>query len=207
MLVLGKSVYRDVISLKRTITLVDARNLSDQRYTHHETYKQQIAIADIVVANKYDLYTAKDEQLFHSYIKKIARHDVKTLLTQDGVLAPSLLNHNSSSDEIESGHSHTHLPHHTSTASQVPIPGTGFIRKNNEGEGYQSVGWRFKSNNIFDYQRLVTLLTKLKVERMKGVFITDQGVRGFNLTLECLNEVVIQHTDESRVEIISEMEC
>ena len=43
---------REVLSIEKTLTLVDARNLQDERYTSHETFRQQLSIADVVVANK-----------------------------------------------------------------------------------------------------------------------------------------------------------
>jgi len=38
--VLSSENYRQVLSLQKNITLVDARNLSDSRYTEHDTFNQ-----------------------------------------------------------------------------------------------------------------------------------------------------------------------
>ena len=58
--VLAEQQYQGVLSIQRIITLVDARQLSDSRYSEHETFKQQIAIADVIVGNKQDLYQQSD---------------------------------------------------------------------------------------------------------------------------------------------------
>ena len=44
---LSSDIYKRVLSLQKTLTLLDARKLSDNRYIQHETFNQQIAIADI----------------------------------------------------------------------------------------------------------------------------------------------------------------
>ena len=41
--VLSSEHYRQVLSLQKNITLVDARKLSDTRYSDHDTFNQQIA--------------------------------------------------------------------------------------------------------------------------------------------------------------------
>jgi len=50
--VLRAKYYCTALAIKKIITLVDARNLADARYTEHSTFNQQIAIADVVVGNK-----------------------------------------------------------------------------------------------------------------------------------------------------------
>lgn len=60
--VLSTEYYRQILALQKNITLVDARKLSDPKYTEHETFNQQITIADTVVGNKRDLYQDEDEQ-------------------------------------------------------------------------------------------------------------------------------------------------
>ena len=58
--VLSAEHYQKILSLQKTLTLVDARKLSDQRYISHETFNQQIAIADTIIGNKLDLYDDGD---------------------------------------------------------------------------------------------------------------------------------------------------
>lgn len=65
-----------VLKNQKTITLVDARQLSNKRYTEHVTFKQQIHIADIVVGNKQDLYSSNDCNALNDYVHHIA-HDKK----------------------------------------------------------------------------------------------------------------------------------
>ena len=46
--VLSAEYYQEVLSLQKTLILVDARKLTDSRYTEHETFNQQIAIGGSV---------------------------------------------------------------------------------------------------------------------------------------------------------------
>lgn len=68
--VLSETHYKDVLDIQKTITLVDARKLTDTRYTDHETFNQQIAIADVVIGNKADLYAEGDKERLINYVKK-----------------------------------------------------------------------------------------------------------------------------------------
>jgi len=74
----------------------------------------------------------------------------------------------------------------------------------NAAEGFHSVGWRFSSNHVFIHEKIFSLLSGINAERMKAVFITEQGVFGYNLTHDALKEVELEDCKESRVEIISD---
>lgn len=68
--VLTSEYYRYVLSIEKIVTLVDARKLSDTRYTEHATFNQQIAIADVIVGNKQDLYQPEHQnQLIDSTLR------------------------------------------------------------------------------------------------------------------------------------------
>ena len=70
MQVLSAKHYQSVLTLQKTLTLVDARNLSDARYTSHDTFNQQIAMADTIIGNKLDLYLSGDKEKLISYVKE-----------------------------------------------------------------------------------------------------------------------------------------
>jgi G3E family GTPase len=193
--------YRDVLSIHKILTLVDARKLSDTRYTDNTTFNQQIAIADIVVGNKQDLYENGDAARLESYIAKAGSPRKKLVYTKQGILEPGLL-----LGETRAGF---HLDHHHTRVddfvelSEPPIPECGYIKAVNQGEGFESIGWRFDATRIFDRNRLFAFLSGLSAERMKAVFITDQGVSGYNLTSDSLSEIEIDDCLESRIEIIA----
>ncbi|WP_194436621.1 CobW family GTP-binding protein [Vibrio fluminensis] len=199
--VLSTDHYRQTLTLQKNITLVDARKLSDVRYTEHDTFNQQIAIADTVVGNKHDLYQEGDTQKLAEYVAQVGRPETKVIFSEHGVIDFAELEGSTTIDE--------HLPHHhhhghsKPLASELPMPKNGVLKAENEGEGYQSIGWRFSSNKVFNRQQIIPLLVGLDVERMKAVFITDCGIYGYNLTPDGLTEVELDECMESRIEIIS----
>ena len=228
MAVLSSEHYREVLSLQKNITLVDARNLSDARYTNHDTFNQQIAIADTVVGNKADLYQNDDLEKLASYVAEVSRPKTKVILAEHGKFSLSELDghdtihgHSIADDHLldhEHSHEHHHAHNHKHTdshvhndnkplASEVIIPASGLLKAVNEGEGFYSIGWRFSSDKIFDHQKLISFFTKLselKVERMKAAMITNKGLFGYNLTLDGLTENSLNACSESRIELITE---
>lgn len=53
---LSNSVSAGVLDLRATLALVDARNIADERYLRSDAFRQQLEVADLVAANKADLY-------------------------------------------------------------------------------------------------------------------------------------------------------
>lgn len=200
--VLSAQHYREVLSLQKTLTLVDARKLSDQRYTSHSTFNQQIGIADTVIGNKLDLIEDEDRARLIAYVKQQGQAHTQVIFTQHGEISLSALQGSTTSYPLTLHHHH-HKTDINSLASEALIPDCGFIKANNEGDGFSSVGWRFTPDKVFNRQKLFSFLTDLRAERMKAVFITDAGVFGYNLTSDSLTEIGLDDCLESRIEIIS----
>lgn len=199
--VLSSAHYREVLSLQKNITLVDARNLSDTRYTDHDTFNQQIAIADTVVGNKVDLYQEGDLEKLTAYVAEVSRPNTKVIFTKYGSLSFIELEGDAI---IQDKPSHHHHGHSKLIASEAIMPESGILKAMNEGEGFYSIGWRFAPKKVFEHQQLILLLIELKVERMKAVMITDKGIFGYNLTVDGLTETVLDECSESRIEVIAD---
>jgi len=198
--VLSAEHYQTVLTLQKTITLVDARNLSDPRYTTHDIFNQQIAIADTVIGNKVDMYQDGDKEKLIHYVKSHSQTHTNVYFSQQGNIALSQL------AEITSfslpSKSHHHATEKT-LISNVSIPECGFIKALNTGEGFNSIGWRFSPKKIFNYRKLQTFLTLATAERIKAVFITELGTFGYNIAKDNLAESPLSNGKESRIEIIS----
>lgn len=201
--VLSGEFYRDSLSIHKIVTLVDARSLSDSRYTDHETFNQQIAIADIIVGNKSDLYEEADRSALQTYAKKQGAPHAEVLITEQGVLEPTWLEGLTQAVSVEQHDHHHHHKNNEPSLAEMPIPESGFVKAENQGEGFKSVGWRFTPHRVFDRSKLFAFFSGLEAERMKGIFITQSGVFGYNLTKDGLTEMVLDECAESRVEIIA----
>ncbi|MBU2979987.1 CobW family GTP-binding protein [Alteromonas sp. C1M14] len=199
--------YREVLSLQRTLTLVDARKLSENRYISHETFNQQIQIADVVVGNKADMYSQDDCEALQAYVKTWGKEDVANTYTEYGKLPLSMLDGPTlSTIKVAPPHHHHHHDHEPAEApvQEVPLQQQEIVSAGNEGEGFESIGWRFAPDIVFNYEKLHHLLASLQVERLKGLFITDDGVFGYNKTADGLTEMELDDCMESRLEIIAE---
>jgi G3E family GTPase len=203
--VLSARHYKEVLLLQKTLTLVDARNLSDERYTTHDTFNQQIAMADIVIGNKLDLYQKGDEQRLITYVKNYGSPYAKVIFSQQGEISLSLLA--GATDNLFSpspqGHHH-HKSDKKVLIAEALIPDCGFIKAINKGQGYVSTGWRFSPNTLFNYEKLLPLLKSIQAQRIKAVFITDNGTFGYNITESSSIENRLNYSVESRIEIIAE---
>ena len=210
--ILSDKFYQQILKVEKILTLVDARNLTDSRYTEHDTFNQQISIADIVVGNKHDLYKGDELATLERYVKKIVKNNVTVSFTEQGRIDPQWLQGETAA-VARHAHHHHHSPSNNADANsldlnpldlnRMDIPEAGYIKAENEGEGFSSIGWRFDSYKVFNRKKLHVFLMGLNAERMKAVFITEQGIFGYNLTSDALTEIELDEAMESRVEIIA----
>jgi len=204
--------FDGVLTIQNIITLVDARHLSNRRYIENETFQEQIAIADVVVANKHDQYTDEDKMALKAYLNNKLPSKVQLVFTEQGVIEPSLLegasvtssavSHStgfgiaSKVDQLKPELSHRHI--------ESPLPDCGYIKAMNQGEGFASIGWRFSSRFVFDRIKLFTFLSGVNAERLKATFITNEGCFAYNITRDTLTENSFERLDQSRIEIIAD---
>jgi len=199
--ILSADYNQDTLDLQKIVTLVDARKLVDQRYTNHQTFNQQITIADIIVGNKLDLYQPLDKSNLEQYLEKHEAAQAKLIFTENGEIPLQCLQGKTAT--MVDGHFHS-VAEDKPLLTEALIPECGYIKAFNEGEGFQSVGWRFSPGRMFDRKRIFSFLSGLSAERMKAVLITEQGVFGYNLTSDALTEIELDDCSESRLEIIAD---
>ena len=203
MSVLTGNNYKGVLNLGATITLVDARKISDVRYTSNSTFNQQLEIADVIVANKKDLYVNNDLSQLHSYLANHNRlKDKLVYCVEQGQLISEWLD----LPNNFSGHLYRHTHSGGLDVSTLPvrpdIPECGYLRIDNKGDGFFSSGWLFDSRFVFDYDALYSHLLGISAERLKAVFITDRGVFAFNQVDSVLSVTELDETPDSRIEVI-----
>lgn len=200
---LSQPHYQGVLSLHKILTLVDARKLSDERYTENPSFNQQIAIGDVIIGNKLDLYNAQHIFNLENYVKQKGAAHAKILFTQEAKIEASTLN-GATAAKVELPHHHHHPSEAPPLVAEQALPECGYLKAENNGEGFHSVGWRFSADKIFDRQRLYHWVSGLKVERAKGVFITREGIFAYNVTSDATTEMELDDCLESQIEIISE---
>ena len=77
---LTRGYFKDVLDLRASICLLDPEKLKHTRYTNHESFVDQIALSDVLVANKTDLADKAAIQLFQRWAERSTPQ--KTVVTQ-----------------------------------------------------------------------------------------------------------------------------
>ncbi|MEM7231661.1 MAG: GTP-binding protein, partial [Planctomycetota bacterium] len=203
LMALAADHYRDVIDIRATIALVDARKAHNPRYTGHATFVQQLDIADVIVANKSDQcgpddlralreFLGGDEGLEGRPLYQV-KHGAIDLEWLDGKAVRYDPGPQSRSPEISS-----------LEVSPLQAPPGGHLRVDNKGQGFFSAGWIFDIVSAFDVQDLRNLLWSIRVQRAKGSVRTPEGNLGFNLADGVLTEFPLGELSDSRLEFISD---
>ena len=69
---LSSGLFKEVLDLKANICLVDPRKLTDPRYAQHQTFRDQIALPDVLIANKTDLADHNAIEIFKQWGKEVS---------------------------------------------------------------------------------------------------------------------------------------
>ena len=200
--------YKQVLDVRSTLTLVDARVIADQRYREHAIFNQQLEVADLIVANKSDCYDTKDLERLRAYLTELrAEKACPVEAVEQGKIKLEWLDECSrqprSADESheQHGHSHTHL-RADEGKEETQLPPEGYIEIRNHKGDYFSCGWRFNEAWHFNLERLTQALSQLQCERMKAVFSTELGAKGFSLSCGELTVESLQQPQGNRIELI-----
>ncbi|WP_428241441.1 CobW family GTP-binding protein [Gynuella sp.] len=196
--------YTDVLDIRATLTLVDARRIADSRYTSHEIFRQQLEVADVVVASKADLYADGDLARLKTFLQSLQQTSIEPVPVSHGVLPQHWL------ERPHALLSHTHHHHHHEDdvfAVSADLPDNGILVRRNRGSGYHSVGWVFDQRYQFDQEALASLFMALDIERLKAVVRTDLGGFTYNLSEGVLSmNPVVNELEDSRIECLAEEE-
>ncbi len=202
--VLQQPEYRAVLDLRAVITLVDARKIVDPRYAGHDTFRQQLEVADCIVANKQDLYEAEEVEGLRVFLDDMGLGETPLHVVSQGAVKPEWLAaaHPRSDVEAEAAACMAILEGGVHAVDES-LPAEGFRCTTREQEGFFSVGWIFGKDFVFDHERLYLLLSGVDAERIKAVVLTNRGVVGFNMADGVLTSLPLAQADDSRVELIT----
>lgn len=211
--------YDSVLELRATVTLVDPRKLSDERYSSNANFNDQIAVADVLVANKSDLASPDDRAHFDDLVAQFQPPKAASFAVSQGQLQLAWL------DYPRSAHQLAHPQHHAPQGAgrndrlrpqrelynaAISLPeGQEFLRRENAGQGFYSCGWLFQPRIRFDFNQVFGWLSGLPLVRAKAVLNTDQGVFMFNAEQGVLsvNQLPIDtelDLSDSRIELIDD---
>jgi len=201
--------FKDALDLRAIICLLDPQLLEDPRVMAHETFQDQLNLADIVVLNKLDLAS---EALVDKALQGLqglfppkqrveqARHghfDIELLdLIRDDTLAAQFPDsHSEQQDQAPAA----------DLLQSLVLPTIGApIRRIGRGADFVSCGWVFHRDEVFDYDRLEAVLNSLEgALRIKGAFRIGYVWVFYNRVLEHHDIDKIAWRRDSRIEIIA----
>ena len=194
MLVSGPN--KEVLDVRASICLVDPEKLKDSRYTTHENFIDQIALSDVLVANKMDLADQEAITLFHQYAENSTPQKALVSETRQGQLDVSWL------DIMRNPQRKAVFPN-AHQVTKFSVGDNSHHSLSNEADGYQSYGHIFSEQICFDYDLLNRVLNQLNLERIKGILNTNQGWFIVNGTGNTINYVSTPPSSKSRIETIS----
>ncbi len=188
--------FKEVLDLKASICLVDPEKLKDRLYTQHENFIDQIALSDVLVANKMDLADSEAINLFHEWANNSSPEKSVVAQTQQGHLDAAWL------DLERNPLRQAVFPNAHSNTKLFPVNKTDSLLSN-KADGYQSAAYIFPEEDCFDYKQLKVFLNQLKVERIKGILNTNKGWFIVNGSHGNINYSLIKASESSRIEIIA----
>jgi G3E family GTPase len=194
--------WRDVLELRATLTLVDARELADTRVLAHETFRAQIEAADVLVFSKDDVLGEQDRERARVFAAGLLPPKSHVHFMSGGRLPREWLDLPARTQPLR--RSLLHLPPTEmlpAVAAEAIMPPYHYSEVLPEAA---IAGWVFPRDWRFRHDDLLTVLFGIHdMMRVKGVFHTDKGWIFFNATQ---HETAINSEPsraDSRLEIIA----
>ena len=201
---LSSPVYLPWLELNATLTLLDARQLSDPRVVENENFRDQLAAADIIIGNKCDRWSSSDRQALLRWQE--SNLDGRPFFsTEFGQISPALLNTpRGKPRDIPQPQHHQHRSLPTSGIAALRLDGPSRWRRAlNEGQGYVACGWVFDSETVFDTLPLLEWARLVPVDRVKGVLRVAEGSVSINRQGDDVHiETLPSSPPDSRIEMI-----
>lgn len=202
---LRNKFMKDILEVKATVCLVDPRRWAAIDFKAHETFQDQINLADVLVANKTDLAGNDLTQQFLSWAKEL--YPPKLLIEQvtDGKLDFNWLNIDPFPERKAQFAPHSHHEHTHAHEEELPLPEVGKpVKKESHGLGVYGCGWIFSPDEFFNLPKLRQFFSTLQgVERAKGVFRTGKDWVMINAADGEFTVQYIAYRRDSRIELIA----
>lgn len=206
--ILTAPVYEPWIELRATLCVLDPRQLLDEKVVNNENFRDQLAAADIIVANKSDRATQESKAAFSTWWDKFGG-DRQFVETTQGEIDASLLDlprRNLAQLPESAAHSHSHASNKGLAALSLPEH-QRWRRSINSGQGHQACGWIFDADTVFDTIGILEWARLAPVSRVKGVLRIQEGLVRINRQGADLRiETQAVAPPDSRIELINDTE-
>lgn len=202
-------VYEPWIDLRATLCLLDPRQLLDEKALNNENFRDQLAAADIIVANKEDRASAGSQQAFDAWWAEFGGDRLRVNATQGGIDGSLLDQPRRNLRALPASAAHDHAHGEKKGLAALSLPAHQRWRRNlNSGQGHHACGWIFDADTVFDTIGLLEWARLAPVSRVKGVMRIPEGLlrvnrQGQDLHIETQNVA----PPDSRIELITDSEA
>lgn len=204
---LSAPVYQPWLDLRATLCLLDPRQLADERVVQNENFRDQLAAADTIIANKQDRWDAATEAALDQWQRSRAAGR-PLLRTSHGQIDIALLDQPRSHQPTLPTPQHHHHGAPSALAALRLNDNVRWRRALNQGQGYYAAGWIFDSETRFDTIGLLEWARLAPVSRVKGVLRTADGLVSINRQGEDFHIETRQAAPpDSRIELIHDQQA
>lgn len=200
---LSAAVYEPWLTLDASLCVLDPRQLLDPRVVENENFRDQLAAADIIIANKSDRWDEATRLALETWQKEDALQ--RPVITAEyGNIPVALLSRpRENLRELPQGKHHHATQPKSYLASLASPTQTRWRRSLNEGQGYYACGWVFDEETVFDTVGILEWARLAPVARVKGVMRIAEGLVSVNRQGDDFHIETRQNTPpDSRIEII-----
>lgn len=209
--------FAGALTVQDIIAVLDPRRLDDPRAREHETFRDQLAMADGVALTMTDLATPAQREAARRWLAGLwpAKRWVAEAPHGELPLARLLESGRHAAETGGAGPS-AHQTARQASASLVlddvpdtfalpdPSPGRP-VREEGASLGHATLGWRWQADDVFDLDRLTLLLGSLPAGlRVKGVFRSGDGWKLYNRAEGTVSLTGTAWRRDSRLELIGE---
>ena len=207
--ILTAPVYEPWIDLQATLCLLDPRQLLDEKAVNSENFRDQLAAADIIVANKQDRAGEESLQAFAQWWQQYGGDRLRIEAVQGNIPVALLDTPRRNKRELPVSAGHHHHSHEKKGLAALSLPANQRWRRHlNSGQGHQACGWIFDADTCFDTIGLMEWARLAPVERVKGVMRITEGLVRLNRQGEDFHiETQSIAPPDSRIELITASEA
>ena len=210
-----------VFDVQAVITLLDPRHLDDSRYTSHETWRDQILLADVLVLNKCDVADVAQIERAQAMCAALFPPKLAVITAVKGEFDSALLDldlHPERWPEVGTLHAHSgNYP--LQARRKVPLPEAEAepvswpIRKTQSSLGSHSCGWIFSPDTQFFSAAMADLFESFNqpevlglhgLTRAKAVIHTERDWYRFDWVDHMPGVMPAAWRRDSRLEVIVE---
>ncbi|BFM15535.1 GTP-binding protein [Maricurvus nonylphenolicus] len=197
----GGKAYQGILDMHAVVCVLDPWSLSDDQFLALPAFRDQIQLADVLIATKSDTSAPEHLARFDTFAASL-----KPMKSQIGKISQGNMPWQwLDAPRVKQTVILTTPASHSGASSSdvAERDSDGVLRQENKTDYGYSCGWLFPETFVFNFEGLKTLLSELEVPRIKAVMQTDKGWFSFNRMRENFQAKETTSIGESRLEVVS----